>query len=219
MRLSQLAEYDPHIVFLQECRPVANPSTAQVVCSRTINGGKGIALLLPSASAVASRGFLPLGPPEGCGRAAVAAQFVAPIPLTVVGVWAQGPDYVYDVLLNLRAHAHLLRTGHGVVFGDFNSGSRLGRAATLTRDHRHVLNVCNGLGLVSAYHAFHHVDAGNEAHATYFHQFKRSKPWHIDFCFIPRAWNSRLIHVAVVDGRTWATRSDHRPLLVDVDTT
>jgi len=72
------------------------------------------------------------------------------------------------------------------------------------------------LGLVSAYHAFHHVEHGEDAHATYFHQFNASRPWHIDFCFVPEGWTGRLANVTVLDGQDWSKRSDHRPLLVEI---
>jgi exodeoxyribonuclease-3 len=213
-RLSELAEYEPDIVFLQECGPVDALATCDVVGSRTINGRKGIALLAPAAR---RRAVAPVVL-NGCGRASIAAEFVEPVPFSLIGIWAQGPAYVEDVLMTLRAHAHLLRAGRAVVIGDFNSGSRLGRRASLSTHHRRVLDMCTDLGLASAYHAFHGVEAGGETHATYFHQFARSKPWHIDLCFVPRAWTPRLLNVAVLDGRKWARRSDHRPLVVDLET-
>jgi len=72
-------------------------------------------------------------------------------------------------------------------------------------------------GLVSAYHAFHHVAHGYEAHATYRHQRNAAKPWHIDFCFVPAAWMSSVTEVDVLDGDEWVARSDHLPLTVDID--
>jgi endonuclease/exonuclease/phosphatase family metal-dependent hydrolase len=136
----------------------------------------------------------------------------------VLGLWARGPNYATDVMRTLRSHADLLLAGSSVVLGDFNSGSRLGLAASVTRRHVDVLNLCQSFGLVSAYHAFHGVTPGCERHATYFHQAKRTPPWHIDLCFIPVSWSPHLTRVAVIDGRRWSQRSDHRPLLVEVDT-
>ena len=46
------------------------------------------------------------------------------------------------------------------------------------------------------------------------HQRKPSRPWHIDFCFVPAGWV--LVGVEVLDGKEWAARSDHLPLKVDV---
>lgn len=213
-RLSELADYDPHIVFLQECRPIEDEPWNEVVCRSAVNGSKGIALAVSAESCrCVARGLIP-----GSGLAALAAQVLAPVPFTALGIWARGPDYVQDVILTLRAHADLLRAGPALVLGDLNTGSRLGRHPSPTRHHERLLDLCSELDLVSAYHAFHRVDAGGESHATYFHQFKRSMPWHIDFCFVPRSWTPHLVRVTVIDGRKWAARSDHRPLLVELET-
>jgi endonuclease/exonuclease/phosphatase family metal-dependent hydrolase len=69
---------------------------------------------------------------------------------------------------------------------------------------------------VSAYHAFHRVEHGDETHPTYRHQRKPSQPWHIDFCFVPACWAANLVSVEILDGKRWATRSDHLPLKVDI---
>jgi endonuclease/exonuclease/phosphatase family metal-dependent hydrolase len=215
-RLAELAEYDPHVVFLQECGPVHEPDSPHVVCSRALNAHKSIALIVPAASCRSvARPVV-----EGGGRAAIAAQVVQPALFTILGIWARGPDYVADVIRTLRANEPLIRDGPAIVIGDFNSGSNLDpRRASATRRHHHLLDLCAELDLVSAYHAFHQVDPGNEPDATYFHQFKRSRRWHIDLCFVPRSWVPSLVNVAVVDGRKWARRSDHRPLLVEVGLT
>ena len=67
-----------------------------------------------------------------------------------------------------------------------------------------------------AYHAFHNVEHGYETHSTYRHNHKQSRPWHIDFCFVPADWVAHLVGVEILDGPEWAARSDHSPLKVDV---
>jgi endonuclease/exonuclease/phosphatase family metal-dependent hydrolase len=54
-------------------------------------------------------------------------------------------------------------------------------------------------------------------HPTYYHQRHSGDPWHIDFCFIPERWASKVVRVDVFDGEPWSALSDHRPLVVDVD--
>src|SRR5262249_50262925 len=211
-RLADVAELDPHIVFLQECRSADN-IPGRLVGVR-VGGRKGIALLATdSAFRVA-----PAALPDNCGRASIAARFVYPVPFTLVGLWAQGPHYVEEVLLTVGGCSRFARRGPVILMGDLNTGSRLGDGSSLTPNHSPVLDACTSLGLVSAYHAFHRLDPGMETHATYFHQFNRSKPWHIDYCFVPRSWAPHLTKVDVVDSRKWASRSDHRPLLVEIET-
>jgi hypothetical protein len=163
-RLSELADYDPHIVFLQECRAIQDEPSSEVVCRRRVKGCKGIALAVSAESCrCVARGLIP-----GSGRAALAAQVLAPVRFTALGIWARPPDYVQDVILTLRAHADLLRAGPAFVLGDLNTGSRLGRHRSSTRHHERLLDLCSELGLVSAYHAFHRVDSGRESHANLF---------------------------------------------------
>jgi endonuclease/exonuclease/phosphatase family metal-dependent hydrolase len=70
--------------------------------------------------------------------------------------------------------------------------------------------------MVSAYHAFHDVEHGQERHHTYRHKPQASEPWHIDFCFIPKAWAASIANVELLDGDDWRAESDHHPLKVDL---
>jgi endonuclease/exonuclease/phosphatase family metal-dependent hydrolase len=210
-RLDQLRALQPDLVFLQECDPERGGRVAGVVCSRAITTRKGIALCAAHSCRCSAR---PL--PAGSGRAAIAATVRWPIRFTAIGVWAQATHYADDVIRTLRAHASVVRDTPAIVFGDFNSGTSLVRFGSSSRHHQRLVDEFDRLGLISAYHAFHRVGHGYERDATYFHQFNAGKPWHIDFCFVPRSWASRIVNAAVVDGDEWRTRSDHLPLLVDV---
>ena len=121
-----------------------------------------------------------------------------------------------DVMRTLKAYDRVLRSGPAVVMGDLNSGTNLNASQSPGKGHARILAALADFGLVSAYHAFHRVAHGHETHPTYRHQRNRSKPWHIDFCFVPSVWAVNLVGVEVVDGEDWAARSDHLPLKVDV---
>ena len=213
-RLSQLAAYSPHVVFLQECDPGKTLRPTGQTCSRRINRMKGIALVAPSSGYRCAG----LRPRTAAGRATIAAAVTGRVSFTALGIWAQGADYVGDVLRTLAAHAGLLRRGPSVVMGDFNSGTKLADKRSLNRGHQQIVDELTTLGLVSAYHAFHRLEHGQETHPTYFHQFNPSRPWHIDFCFVPEPWAPRLVNVRVLEGDEWKARSDHRALLVDIET-
>jgi endonuclease/exonuclease/phosphatase family metal-dependent hydrolase len=213
--LDDLAEYQPDVVFLQECTPLDRRRRPGLVCSRRINGRKAVALFAASDACRCRR----LRLLSGSGNAAIGATVVTPLPFTAIGIWAQKTDYVEDVMRTVRAHRNLLRAAPAVVMGDFNSGTSLTRTPRQHGAHRRLLDEFHDLGLVSAYHVYHGIDHGDEAHATYFHLYKTDRPWHIDFCFVPQAWTPRLANVAVLDGDVWARRSDHRPLLVDLTVT
>lgn len=73
------------------------------------------------------------------------------------------------------------------------------------------------MGFVSAYHSFHEEEQGRESQSTFYDQWSEFKPFHIDYCFIPGAWQRRITGVKVDAFEPWRTASDHRPLIVDID--
>jgi endonuclease/exonuclease/phosphatase family metal-dependent hydrolase len=211
-RLADLATHSPDIVFVQECRPGdVLPFTGPSVC-RTINPKKGIAL----ASMNSDYHLEEVSLGRSKKRAAVAVRFSGPLDFVALGIWAHGPDYVQDVLKSVNAHRKLLRASPAIVMGDLNSGPRLHGTREVSKSHARLLDAMSALGLVSAYHAFHGIEHGEERHPTYHHQRRSSAPWHIDFCFIPAAWRDRLLDVEIMDGDSWRAISDHLPLRVDL---
>jgi hypothetical protein len=106
-RLSDLAAYSPHIVFLQECAPAGPLPIKGQVFARRVGPRKGIAL--GSLHADYHLEKLKLRP--NSGRAVVAAAVTGPVSFTALGIWSQGPRYVDDVMRTLDAYAGLLRSG------------------------------------------------------------------------------------------------------------
>lgn len=211
-RIADVTALAPDIVFLQEILPTESlPLMGQFV-SRRVGPQKGIAL----GSLNANYQLVELEARAGAGLGSIAAAVSGPTSFNVLGIWSQAPSYVDYVMRAIAAYADVLRSGPSVVMGDLNSGSDLTRAQPSSKGHSRIVSALAELGLVSAYHAFHHIKHGHESHATYRHQFKATQPWHIDFCFVPRNWVDRLTGVEVVDGEDWRTRSDHHPLRVDL---
>jgi endonuclease/exonuclease/phosphatase family metal-dependent hydrolase len=212
-RLAELAPSAPSLVFLQECRTTEEVSSAGPFVTQGVNATKAIALgSLDRAYQVAK-----LRRRANCGRAVVGARVSGPVSFTALGIWSQGPRYVDDVMRTLEAYDRVLRSGPAVVMGDLNSGTNLSARQRPSKGHSRIIDALADLGLVSAYHAFHKVAHGQETHPTYLHQHNPSRPWHIDFCFVPLGWARRLVAVEVFDGNEWAGRSDHLPLQVDVN--
>jgi endonuclease/exonuclease/phosphatase family metal-dependent hydrolase len=145
----------------------------------------------------------------------MAARVDGPISFFALGIWAQAPNYSSDVIETLKVHDRVLSWESTIVVGDFNSGPRLTKPKVTTR-HRRLLDAFHARGLTSAYHEFHRIDHGEEDDPTYFHLGKRSSPWHIDFCFIPRDWTPRIRNVTILGSASWRPSSDHRALLVDL---
>lgn len=146
----------------------------------------------------------------------MAARIDGPLRFTTLGIWAQGPNYATDVIQTLTAHDAAMSWESTIVVGDLNSGPRL-TAPKVTKSHQRLIDAFNARKLRSAYHEFHNIEHGQEDDPTYFHLGKRSAPWHIDFCFIPTSWVTRLTNVAIVGSSSWKPSSDHRALLVDME--
>ena len=144
---------------------------------------------------------------------------VGPTSFMLLAAWTHTPKYVEDVWPAVDAYRGVLTPGECVLAGDFNSSShpKFDRKHPRATHAMMVEMLERELGLVSAYHAFFDVKHGSEEHPTYYHCRDKSKPFHIDYCFIPKAWSRQIRSVVVGDFAGWQDLSDHRPLIVDVE--
>lgn len=146
----------------------------------------------------------------------VPVRVMGPVPFTLLAVWTwPAPSYIKAFMNAVSAYSSLLSAGPVVVAGDFNGnpvfdkpGTRLKWAAAFDSLHQ--------ADLVSAYHQANAIEFGKEAHATHHFQRKAARPFHIDFCFVPRRWTDSGLNARVISDADWPSISDHFPLLVDV---
>src|SRR5437762_134871 len=202
-RLAELASFAPAIVFLQECKPTKTLPMMGPFLTQRVNAQKGIAL----ASLNADYRLAKLKPRANRGRAVMGATVSGPVPFTALGIWSQGPHYVDDVMRTLHAYDKVLRSGATIVMGDLNSGTNLAGTRSPNKGHSRILDAFADLGLVSAYHAFHHFEHGQEKHPTYRHQRKPSGPGLTASCFVPAGWAGA--GVESLAGRGGAGEADH----------
>jgi len=137
----------------------------------------------------------------------------------VVGLWAcpeqKGRSYGAEVHAIIDAFEPFLRSVPCVLAGDFNiaPGGDADRRVGVTKRLAE-------LGYVSAYHAHHGVDFGDEQ-PTYYHRFSRGRPFHIDLVFVRKEWVPAIRSVEVAPYDSWVNstqlRSDHVPVSVDLD--
>ena len=83
-----------------------------------------------------------------------------------------------------------------------------------TLNHSALIQLLDSLGLVSSYHAFFQEMQGAETRPTCYLLWKEERPYHIDYCFLPKSWMSRVQQVEVGDYESWKQYSDHRPLIL-----
>ncbi|WP_201495308.1 endonuclease/exonuclease/phosphatase family protein [Rubrivivax sp. A210] len=142
-----------------------------------------------------------------------------PTNFTLFAVWTLGAQphrYVRAASVAIDMYDDLFAAGQTVLMGDFNSNAIWDTDHPKDVNHSAMLRRLERHGLVSAYH--HHLEEehGSEKQPTFYYQWNEAKPFHIDYCFMPRTWATKVSRVEVGDFEAWRERSDHRPLFVEV---
>lgn len=133
----------------------------------------------------------------------------------LVGVWTFRTKSTKTAYMQahegLRVNADWIRRAPTVILGDFNNNRtfKYGRWNEL-------IELMESVGLVSAYHVLSNEEHGQEQQPTHYHHRKREKAFHLDYCFVPRAWVPHIQAVQVGSFEDWRGLSDHVPLVVDV---
>jgi hypothetical protein len=150
---------------------------------------------------------------------AVPIQVIGPNPFLLLAVWAKRSRdfrYVEAVLRAVDCYRDLIVAQPTVVAGDFNSNTIWDYKRSAGQNHSALVRKLGALGLVSAYHEFYGEPHGRESRPTLHMLRQRERPYHIDYCFVPVSWASRLTAVEVGSFESWVLFSDHVPLVVDV---
>lgn len=129
-----------------------------------------------------------------------------------VGFWAMTPkavgfSYTHQATMLIDA---LPQDGlPTVVAGDFNA----------SRSDAHLKNVgrLRALSLVSAYHKFNGQEhTRKEPDATSYFLWQRSRPYHMDFVFVPGSWRINSVYIGTFEEYTRSGLSDHVPIVVAI---
>jgi exodeoxyribonuclease III len=132
----------------------------------------------------------------------------------------EGEDLAGQPLQVADSYRDFLAAGPSVVAGDFNNNVRWDKGKRAT-NHAYVVAALERLGLSSAFHVGRGERHGKESVATlYGRDRKQDGPqYHVDYCFMPLEWCSRLADVTVGEFDGWIATglSNHVPLVVDVE--
>jgi endonuclease/exonuclease/phosphatase family metal-dependent hydrolase len=105
-----------------------------------------------------------------------------------------------------------------IVAGDFNASAAFDPHQSSSYQFEQITRRLREKGLHSLWHTKEAQEFGGESAATYYHQWKREQPFHIDFMFASEALVRRLKHFSIGDFDTWCSgHSDHVPLIADFD--
>jgi hypothetical protein len=146
-------------------------------------------------------------------------EVVGPESFSLLAVWSKGKQsfrYVMGVVKAVEAYRDLIEASPTVLIGDFNSNAIWDTWHPRDLNHSALVALLSHLGIVSSYHFFFGESHGAETRPTCYFLWNEHRPYHVDYCFIPRSWASRIQLVEVGSYDAWRQYSDHRPLLVDI---
>jgi exodeoxyribonuclease III len=143
----------------------------------------------------------------------------ADMDVLIAGVWAMpsANGYVGSVVAGLDALLPLT-TGHPnvIVSGDFNASPVFDATSPATRRFGLISERLEEAGLRSIWHQTRKEIFGKESAPTYFHQWNRNQPFHIDFMFASPELRKRLTSFSIGGYDDWRPEgSDHMPLIAD----
>jgi exodeoxyribonuclease-3 len=124
-------------------------------------------------------------------------------------------NYIGALTRSIEAYRDWIAARPTILAGDFNASVVFNRSGP---KFRRLLDQLDGMGLCSAWHAFHGQEHGKETAPTLYQTKKRNAGYHIDFVFLPSmaAWKPKAVAIGTFDD--WVlTHSDHVPVVVDVD--
>jgi hypothetical protein len=202
----------PDIAVIQEC---AKPRCQTDQCLWFgHNPHQGIAVFANGPYRIRA---LPAVP--GIPRYAIPVEVAGPTNFLLIAVWSKGGQanpYVEGAVRAIKRYRKLFTQYPTVLAGDLNSNTIWDSNHAAGLNHSALVRMLSELGLVSSYHSFYGEAQGAEKLPTYYFQWKEHRPFHIDYCFIPREWAPRVQRVEVGSYAEWKDRSDHRPILVEL---
>lgn len=203
----------PDICILQECyRPSAVDDSQFWLGDLEAPNAKGIGIKVSDSHQIVAESRV-----AGLGHGVLpfVIRTTSRQAMHIVAICAeQLPSYVKYIGRTLDAYSQFLKAENAILVGDFNS-SHVFDASGNNRPHSLLVDrLSEEFGLVSAYHCVH---TDQPEMPTYYHNRKQDKPFHIDYCFVPREWAKDIKGVTVGGFRDWIAESDHMPVTVDVD--
>jgi exonuclease III len=142
-----------------------------------------------------------------------------PISFVLFAVWTvykQPMRYIRAVSTAIDMYSTIFAQNSVILLGDFNSNAIWDKDHPATLNHSSMVARLERHGLVSAYHHQRGEAQGHEKEPTFYLHWNELKPYHIDYCFLPRQWASEIQRVEIGSFAAWKDHSDHRPLIVDV---
>jgi len=135
----------------------------------------------------------------------------------LLAVWTQHEmKYIESFQPILSAYRDFLYQTPSIIAGDFNSNVKWDKQYKKFNHSKLISTLDAEFNLVSAYHQHKKIIPGQNEESTFFMYGHEDKPFHIDYCFVPKVWN--IDNVTIGSWTDWCKdgKSDHCPLIVDL---
>lgn len=142
-----------------------------------------------------------------------------PSSFVLFAVWTKGNQsmrYVRAASKAIDLYSSLFESRSVLMAGDFNSNAIWDNHHPAELNHSAMVQRLDDRGLASAYHHFFHEAHGSETRHTFYLHWNEARPYHIDYCFVPKRWARFISNVEIGPCPSWRQYSDHRPLIVDI---
>lgn len=158
-------------------------------------------------------------------RFVLPARVEGPRTFNLLAVWAQNASAGITrkhqsgpLRRALTKYKTFIDSGPTVIGGDWNSNAIWDKPGWRI-NHMSKVNLLEGMGLYSAYHAFHEEENGRETIPTHYWRDRRidGPTYHIDYVFAPLPWlrNTKEFEIGTFDDWIGNGLSDHVPLIID----
>lgn len=213
MKLPLLESFSADITVVQECSKPAAESDTCLWFGENLRQG----IVVQASSGYRLRALPTIA---DVPKFVFPVEVTGPQSFTLLVVWSKGKQkyrYVMGVVKAVQAYRGLIESAPTVLIGDFNSNAIWNTWHPEGLNHAALVALLGSHGMVSSYHHFFGEPQGAETRPTCYLLWKEHRPYHIDYCFIPRGWAPRIQRVEVGGYEEWKQHSDHRPLLVEIE--
>jgi exonuclease III len=138
----------------------------------------------------------------------------------LIAVWAcreghaKSDRYIGLLHRALTSHPEWFLNHPVVLAGDWNS-NKIWDLERKTGNHSSVVAMLEQKGIVSSYHSYFDEAQGQETRPTCYLYRHQTRPFHIDYVFVPGIWTKGLKSVEVGAFDSWSGYSDHCPVAVE----
>ena len=219
-KFAYLSQFDADVLIIQECEDPAQSKNASyrewatnyIWIGNTKNRGLGV-----FAKACATLEHLTLDHSFGDASLKWFIPFRHNNNLDFIAVWTQKSEsgyfgyigQLYKFIMN-----NIDDINSQIIIGDFNS-NKIWDYKRTEGDHSSCVNLLSKKGIVSLYHELMKESQGEELQPTFYLQRNLSKPYHIDYAFLPESF-SRGASLHIGSHADWLEISDHMPIILEI---